>query len=296
MSRIILAIATCVILSLVFSSCVTMVRANKAQSVCRNVAYGPRLAQRLDVYFPPEGTDRQGVAIALHGGGWMTGSKDDMAACGRLLASAGYVTVSANYRLALNIGFREPTIADMLDDVDSIKNFVREREAEWNCDSSRLALIGFSAGAHLSLLEALTRNDDGRIRACVSISGVADLADPAFHENTIGILKARVVVGIATGTAWDGENGDTVALYNALSPINQAKGANCPIVIAHGTNDRIVPVAQARLLAERLLALGKDVSYVEGTGLDHELEDEDFRATFANETLLPILRRTISNP
>lgn len=296
MTRIILAIATCVILSFLFSSCVTMVRAHKAQSVCRNVAYGPKLAQRLDVYFPPEGAERSGVAIALHGGGWMTGSKEDMADCGRLLASAGFVTVSANYRLALNIGFREPTIADMLDDIDSIKNFVREREAEWNCDSSRLALIGFSAGAHLSLMEAMTRNDDGRIRACVSISGVSDLTDPAFHKNTIGILKARLVVGIATGTAWDGDNDDTVALYETLSPINHAKGANCPVVIAHGTNDRIVPVAQARSLAELLRSLGKDVTYVEGPVLDHELEDEEFRATFANETLLPILRRTISNP
>lgn len=296
MIRIILAIATCVILSLAFSSCVTIIRARRAQSVCRNVAYGPKRAQRLDIYFPAEGAARRGVVIALHGGGWMAGSKEDMVDLGALLASEGYVTVSANYRLALKIASREPTIEDMLDDVDAVKDFVRERAGEWNCDPSRLALVGFSAGAHLSLLEAMTRNGDGRIRACVSISGVSDLTDPAFHANTIGILKARVVVGIATGTAWDPDDADAVSLYRTLSPINHAGNVACPVAIVHGERDRIVPVAQARELAETLRAFGKDVTYVEGAELDHELEDANFRATVADETLLPILRRTISNP
>lgn len=293
MARIIIAICVVIVLSLSFSSCVTNMRARKAQSVCRNIAYGPRLMQRLDVYFPPESGSRRGIVVALHGGGWMTGSKDDMSGCGRLLAREGYVTISANYRLALKPGLRGPTIADMLDDVDSILDFAKGREAEWNCDASRVALIGFSAGAHLSLIKAMARNGDGRIRACVSISGVSDIADPAFHENVIGILKARVVTSLATGKAWDPDDPETVGLYRELSPITHAPNVDCPVVIVHGSRDRIVPVAQARSLAGRLASLGKDVEYVEGEGLDHELEDDDFRETFVNETLLPVLQRTV---
>jgi acetyl esterase/lipase len=223
----------------------------------------------------------------------MAGSKEDMAECGRRCAAEGYVTVSANYRLALNIGFQEPTITDMLDDMDAIKNYVKEHELEWNCDSSRLAFIGFSAGAHLSLMQAATKNEDGRIKACVSISGVSDLTDPQFHQNTIGILKALTVVGIATGKEWDPEDPISVTLYQTLSPSFNTPRINCPIVIVHGTNDRIVPMSQARAFQDRLNELGKEVTLVEGTGLDHELENETFRETLMNETLLPILYRTI---
>lgn len=293
MNRIILLITVCTAIMLAFSSCKMMPRTRKADNAYLNLSYGTKLLQKLDVYLPREGSTRRGVVIAVHGGGWMAGSKEDMAECGRLCASEGYVTVSANYRLALNIGFQEPTITDMLDDIDAIKTFVKEHEPEWNCDSSRLALIGFSAGAHLSLMQTATRNEDGHIKACVSISGVSDLTDSQFHQNTIGLLKARIVVGIATGKVWDPEDPESVTLYKTLSPQFCAARINCPVVIIHGTKDRIVPVSQARTFRDQLAELGKEVAFVEGQELDHELESETFRKTLVNETLLPILRRTI---
>src|SRR6218665_1532069 len=65
-----------------------------------DIAYGSDPRQQLDIYTPP--TKRAGpppVVLFFYGGSWNSGSRSDYRFVGEALASQGYVTVIADYRL-----------------------------------------------------------------------------------------------------------------------------------------------------------------------------------------------------
>lgn len=63
---------------------------------------------------------------------------------------AGVAAFITHYRL-LTRGHRHP---DMLRDVQRALQLVRERAAEWNVDTARVGVMGFSAGGHLAMVSA----------------------------------------------------------------------------------------------------------------------------------------------
>ncbi|HEX7946847.1 MAG TPA: alpha/beta hydrolase, partial [Phenylobacterium sp.] len=72
-----------------------------ASTVARGQAYGANPRQRLDVYAPPRSA-RAGtapLAVFFYGGSWDSGRRQDYSWVGKALASRGFVTVIADYRL-----------------------------------------------------------------------------------------------------------------------------------------------------------------------------------------------------
>jgi dipeptidyl aminopeptidase/acylaminoacyl peptidase len=57
--------------------------------------------------------------------------------------------------------------------------------------------------------------------------------------------------------------------YAELTATTYARRDIPPVFVAHGTDDRIVPVEQSRKLVDRLRAAGADVDYLEVPGADH---------------------------
>ncbi|MEZ5141565.1 MAG: alpha/beta hydrolase [Acidimicrobiales bacterium] len=109
---------------------------------------GPLL---VDVYEPTQpGTGRPAVVL-VHGGAWFQGSPGDMDEQGRLLARQGWVGFSISYRLA-RLG--QPTWPGNLFDVQRGVRWVAANAASYGADAGRIALLGSSAGAHLSALVA----------------------------------------------------------------------------------------------------------------------------------------------
>ena len=122
-------------------------------SVEANIAYGQYKETVLDVMQPKQGSKekRPGV-IAIHGGGWVGGSKDSYSAhvCPRYVEK-GFVCASIEYRLA-----KAATAPAAVTDVLDAAHWFETNAKKYNVDTKRIVVTGGSAGGHLSLMVGMT--------------------------------------------------------------------------------------------------------------------------------------------
>ena len=124
--------------------------------VTENIAYrtdvGPSTV--LDIAEPLFGpkTNRPAILI-IHGGGWSSGSKNDMVYRTLMVdyALKGYVVCNMNYRLV-----QEAPMPACIDDVKAAVNWMKSNARRLGIDSTRIGTYGHSAGGHLSLMAGLT--------------------------------------------------------------------------------------------------------------------------------------------
>jgi len=116
-----------------------------------NVAYGAHPKQVLDFY-QAKSDKPTPVLFFIHGGGWMGGSKNNIAGLTNYLA-ASISVVSVEYRFvsdAHKAGIKPPVEWPLRDAARALQ-FVRSKAAEWNLDKTRIGASGGSAGACSSL-------------------------------------------------------------------------------------------------------------------------------------------------
>ncbi|MDQ8152913.1 MAG: alpha/beta hydrolase [Gemmatimonadota bacterium] len=118
------------------------------------VTYGDGPRQRYDVYRALDSLGRPltlpaPVVIFVHGGSWESGDKRGYAWVGEALAQQGFVAILPNYGLMPSTRF-----PDFVDDVARAVAHARARVTEWGGDTSRVVLMGHSAGAHIAALVA----------------------------------------------------------------------------------------------------------------------------------------------
>lgn len=102
----------------------------------------------LDVYFPAdiEGTTRTLPTIVwIHGGGWVSGRREDVANYIKILVGYGYTTVTVDYTIA-----PEATYPTPLRQVNAALGYLKAHAAELHVDASRFILAGDSAGAQIA--------------------------------------------------------------------------------------------------------------------------------------------------
>ena len=105
----------------------------------------------LDLYEPASSDATRTAVILLHGGGWRGGNKEMMEVFGPELARHGFVALAAEYRL-----LGEAPWPAQIEDVKASIRWVRANADQLGIDPNKIALQGFSAGGHLSLLAAGT--------------------------------------------------------------------------------------------------------------------------------------------
>lgn len=226
---------------------------------------------RLDLARPSGAREPGPLVLCLHGGGWQKGGRADCHPVIDRLARAGYVAASAEYRLTPAHPW--PT---QLEDALAALAFLQEHARAWGGDPEHLAVLGFSAGGHLSLLVGLGDESSSkdaapatRVRAVVNFFGPTDLSlwrpspvvEPAifmvFGKNTDGLLVDLV------GTA---ERTDPV--MRRISPIAHVDPSDPPVLTIHGASDPLVPPEQATALATTLdrARVRQELHLIEGAG------------------------------
>lgn len=136
------------------------------------------------------------VAVAVHGGAWKVGDASDFQYWGSWLASHGIAVYSMTYRLVRGDRNRYPAAVF---DVRAGVQFVRAKAKALGVDPARMALMGASAGAHLSVSVALAgerpqftsgyaddphRNTSTAVKAVVAAYGVYDMLAQWQHDQT----------------------------------------------------------------------------------------------------------------
>jgi dipeptidyl aminopeptidase/acylaminoacyl peptidase len=67
------------------------------------------------------------------------------------------------------------------------------------------------------------------------------------------------------------ESGSTNERLDAASPAKHVDKVRSPVLLIHGRDDTVVPIAQSRLMESALQGAGKSVQLVELEGEDHWL-------------------------
>ncbi len=148
--------------------------------VLENQAYS-RVGRRLlcaDVFFPFGTLEQKNpLIVTVHGGGWRSGNKSMLLPLNKRLAAAGYVVASVEYRLSDEAKY-PAAVEDLVQAIAYLK-----RHAEmYAIDTSKVAILGCSAGASLASLVAVGRDGHAAIPyevdALVNVDGVVDFTAP----------------------------------------------------------------------------------------------------------------------
>lgn len=220
----------------------------------RDIPYGEfGRRNHLDVWRRADLPDDAGapVLIQVHGGAWMTGSKEQQGAplMGHL-AERGWVSVALNYRLS-----PRSTWPDQIVDVKRAIAWVKEHIVEYGGDPDFVVITGGSAGGHLSALAALTagveafqpgfEGADTRVQAAVPMYGVYDFTNrDRTGRADMEPMLSRLLFKSRLAEARD--------VWEQASPMSWVGPDAPPFFIAHGENDSLVPVEQARSFARML--------------------------------------------
>lgn len=205
---------------------------------------------------PPSGQLRPAVIVA-HGGSWSGGYRSESPRWSRWLAAQGYVVFDIDYRLA-----PQPNWQTATGDVKCAIGTVKRQSARWQVDPNRVALLGRSAGAHLSLLSAYSAGDavlgpscnvaDTGVQAVVALYGPTDLIWGYDHPGNPRVINGRETLR----RFLDGTPQTVGETYRRASPVTHVGRSTPPTLLFHGGHDQYVRVQQTTRLAERLRATG----------------------------------------
>ena len=139
-----------------------------------DVAYGPTLAERLDIFPAGQGAP---VLIFIHGGYWSSFSSKEFSFVAEGPVSAGVATVVINYALCPAV-----SVGEIVRQSRAAAAWVHANAESFGGDPEKVFVSGHSAGGHLSAMLATTdwEGEYGLpadlIKGCSPISGLFDLA------------------------------------------------------------------------------------------------------------------------
>ncbi len=220
---------------------------------------------RLDLHMPTRGEGPFPAVVCLHGGGWVGGSRKQMTRTLEVLARRGYVAISPDYRLAPK--HRWPAC---LEDCKAAVRWLRANAAKYRVDPNRIGVVGLSAGGHLACLMGVTDPSDGfdehgdhltqssRVQAVVSFAAPTDLTAEALQTDEV---RTRNLIPL-----FGGDLKSCPEAYRKASPVLYHPKTPPPFLIVHGASDAVVPLAQARALAEVVNRCGGKARVIELEG------------------------------
>jgi acetyl esterase/lipase len=198
----------------------------------------------LDVYRRNRNLPPAPLVIVVHGGSWIAGSRSELPALNSYLASRGYVVATVTYRLAPANPFPAQT-----QDLNAAIDYLKQHAGSLGIDSTRIALVGRSAGGQIVLMSAYTKQDSA-IRGVVSLYGPTDQqwgwenpANPSVYDSYATLR-----------TFLHGEPSEIPQAYRASSPINFVGPATVPTLLIHGAMDPLVSSRQSERLDSALAA------------------------------------------
>jgi acetyl esterase/lipase len=118
----------------------------------KDISYATRSKQQnlLDIIYDP-GMHGRPVIFFIHGGSWMSGSKNMYTKLGEHLSEKGFVTVLISYRL-----FPQTDAFGMSDDCRDALSWCKQNISQFGGDPNKIILMGHSAGGHLAAVTGLS--------------------------------------------------------------------------------------------------------------------------------------------
>lgn len=128
-----------------------------------------------DIYFPENSSQKDPAIILVHGGGWISGSKENEKFLAQELASKGYIAMAINYSLS---DFAKYPAA--VEDIEDALKFLKKYHKKFGLNKKKIAIGGNSAGAQLATLVGVKN----KVQAIVNIDGIVSFTHPESEEGT----------------------------------------------------------------------------------------------------------------
>ncbi len=207
------------------------------------------------------------VVLLIHGGGFVSGSKDDKNRQILKLSELGFVAASVSYALAPD--YRFPTA---LEDIKLAIRFVKANARAFHIDSDRILVSGSSAGGYLAVMAGVTGNDD-------------NFSDYGLYAEFDSTVRAVAAQSAPIGDFRLEKYGNRPSIERLLgsdppnikesipevSPFSYLDSEDPAFFLSHGDSDIVVPVEMSREFVEALKNLGHSYEYHEVEGGGHSL-------------------------
>ena len=214
--------------------------------VSHNITYQEQPKLSLDLYQPIDiqQFEKRPTVIWIHGGGWISGAKDNARGYFKLLAAQGYNVVSVQYQFAPQAIY--PT---QLYQINNALRFIQQNAKQYHIDADQLFLAGDSAGANLaSHYAALLTNPNfakesgftasiqaSQLKGLILHCGIYDMN--AFINTAPDEIKL-IEWGVNNLVqAYTGNQKDNPEYLKRLSPIQHLTEDYPPVFISGGNKD-----------------------------------------------------------
>jgi len=224
-------------------------RARERLECIRDVAYGPSLKERLDIF--PAARKGAPIQIFIHGGAWKSGNKDEVSYPAPVFHDAGANYVAVNFA-----SVPDAMIEEQIRQCRAAIAWVYANAASFGGDPNRIYVSGHSSGGHVTGMMVVTDWEGifglpaDVIKGAAPVSGMFDL-EPVRHSwrNTyLGLDEARA---------------------DALSAIRHIPTTKIPLVISYGTGELPEFQRQSETFAAAWQAAGQSCELIVVEGLNH---------------------------
>ncbi|WP_242499295.1 alpha/beta hydrolase [Flavobacterium sp. 140616W15] len=186
--------------------------------------------------FTPHETKSNGTAILIFpGGGYSHLSIDkEGTKVAKWLNTLGITAFVIKYRLPSDLIMKDKTIGPLQDAQEAMR-FIRKNASQWDLDSTKIGIIGFSAGGHLASTLS-THYNDVVYKTDYSIS-----ARPSFSILIYPVISmTKEVVHKGSQTNLLGTN-PSLELINKFSNEKTVASDTPTAFLVHATDDTVVP-------------------------------------------------------
>jgi acetyl esterase/lipase len=225
------------------------------------------IALKLDLALPENATKPVPGLIFMVGGGWKDCDRESYYYYTRNYAKDGYAAATITYRT-----MDQAIFPGCVSDAKCAVRWMRANAAQYNIDPDHIAVIGGSAGGHLSMMVGYSSDvpelegDGGHAGVSSAVQAVVNFYGPC----DLTTEQARTNDGVNTflGASYDDDPG----VYDMASPLHHLNAGDPPTLIFHGSVDDLVPLAQSERLAETLKSFGIDYVYEPFEGWPHTMD------------------------
>jgi dipeptidyl aminopeptidase/acylaminoacyl peptidase len=217
------------------------------------------------------------AVVLVHGGPNVRGGSWEWRAEAQFLASRGYLVIEPEFRGSTGFGFAHFRAGwkqwgqAMQDDLADAATWAVKKG--W-ADPKRIAIMGASYGGYATLMGLIKHPEV--FRCGVEWAGVTDIglmftrpeADATQEDRNYGM---KTLIGDPEADA---------GMFAANSPLAQAARLRQALLIAHGGQDRRVPIVHAQKFRDAVSNVNRNVEWIsyadEGHGWRHEADRIDF--------------------
>lgn len=248
----------------------------------RDISYGEHERNTYNLCLPT-GKETNGLVLLIHGGAWLGGDKGEFdSRLNEISKEMGFACAAVNYRFIND----SVDLTDITDDILLAVTHIKALALENGVNLDKMLLSGGSAGGHLSLLYAYSRDEVSAIKpaAVVSYCGPTDLSDDAYYfDNGLGDSEyVAQVLSWASGYKHTfATRAEAKDALRTVSPLEYVDENTVPTVINHGMKDNVVPFSNAEALDRRLTELGISHIFNAYPNSDHGLNSDSFNQTVA---------------